>query len=144
MGVIIPRPRLLSNAHQPRINAVASKAILLHTRRLGLQRFQRPLRAQACTHSTERAHRALLLHKRHRAPTMTTAATATSTPAHAHSSADGKLHAKSHGLLHDVSRNGVICVLDAGAKRAVRLRLGEEHGREEAAYLGARGRDGVA
>ena len=133
--VIVPP---LSDVHQARIRVIASKATLLHTWRMWFEHIQRPLGTQARTHGAKRAHRALLLHERHRAPVTghsTTAATA--------AIADGKVDAEAHGLLYDVARRGVMHVLDARAKGAVGLRFWKEHGREEAAYLCACGCDGV-
>ena len=125
--VIVPP---LLDVHQARIRIVASKATLLHTWRMWFERIQRPLGTQARTHGAKRAHRALLLHERHRAP-----ATGHATAAATAAIADGKFDAEAHGLLYDVARRGVIHVLDARAKGAVGLRFWKEHGREEAAYL---------
>lgn len=126
----------LSDVHQARIRILSPKAILLHARRIRLERIQRPLGTHARTHGAKRAHRALLLYERHRAPAATSVAAAAAT--------DGKVDAEAHGLLDDVARGGVVHVLDARAKRAVWLRFREEHGRDETTYLCARGRDGVA
>lgn len=128
--------RALSDVYQARIHILSSKAILLHARRMRLERIQRPLGTQARTHGAKRAHRALLLYERHRAPAATSSTSA--------AGANGKVDAEAHGLLDDVACDGVVHVLDARAKRAVWLRFREEHGREETTYLCARGRDGVA
>jgi hypothetical protein len=142
---VVPYP--LSDTHQPRI--ITSKAGRLHTRRLRLKRIQRPLGAQTRTHGAERAHRALLLHQRHSAPSTTTAAfvmsvAATATTTSAAADTDSKVDAEAHCLLNDMSRDGIICVFDARTEGAVWLWLGEEHGREETAHFCAGRRYGVA
>lgn len=133
----------ISDTHQPRV--ITSKASRLQTRRLRFKGIQRPLSSQTRTHGAERAHRALLLHKRHSTPTTTTAAfgmavAVTTTTA----AADSKVDAESHCLLNDMSRGGIICVLDARTEGTVWLWLGEEHGREETAHFCAGGCYGVA
>ena len=136
----------LSDVHQVRIRILASKATLLHTWRMRFERVQRPLGTQARTHGAKRAHRALLLHERHRAPATASSATAAivTTTSAAAAAADGKVDAEAHRLLYDVARGGVVHVLDARAKGAVGLGFWEEHGREETAYLCACGCDRVA
>jgi len=145
--VVSPSPPL-SDVHQVRIRILASKATLLHTWRMWFERVQRPLGTQARTHGAKRAHRALLLHERHRAPATASSATAaivTATSAAATATAaNGKFDAEAHRLLYDVARGGVVHVLDPRAEGAVGLRFWEEHGREETAYLCACGCDGVA
>ena len=142
--VIVPS----SDVHQARIRILASKATLLHTWRMRFERIQRPLGTQARAHGAKRAHRALLLHERHRAPaaaSSTTAAIVTTTSAAATATAaDGKVDAEAHRLLYDVARGGVVHVLDTRAKGAVGLGFWEEHGREETAYLSACRCDRVA
>ena len=135
-----------SDTHHPRIRIITSKASRLHTRRLRLKRIQRPFRAKARTHGAERAHGALLLHKRHSTSTTTAAAAAVTitTTTRAATATNGEVDAETHSLLYDVSRGGVIRVLDARAEGAVRLWLGEEHGREETACLCASRRHGIA
>ena len=135
-----------SDTHHSRIHIITSKASRLHTRRLRLKGIQRPLRAEARTHGAERAHGALLLHERHSTSTTNAAAAAvtiTSTT-RAATATNGEVDAETHSLLYDVSRGRVIRVLDASAEGAVRLWLGEEHGREETACLCTSRRHGIA
>jgi hypothetical protein len=92
------------DVHQTRVRVLPTKASRRHTRRLRLEHIKRPLRAQPRTHGTERADRALLLHKRHRAPAIGATTTA-----------DGKLDAEPHGLLHEVACGRVVRVFEARA-----------------------------